>query len=373
METFLESYLNGKCDFKDDLHKTLKDHRHEIFRFAFTTGHLQFFLKKFTWQALGHSQRDDADDVTGTYNLGNDFYNAFLGPSMTYTCAIFNDPPNETLEEAQRNKIDLVCKKIDLKEGEKHLDIGCGWGTFVCHAAKNYGTKSLGITIAKEQVDWGKKQIAELSLPLKSAQAEVTLMDYRDIPNNSRYNKITCLEMAEHVGVKNFQKFCRQLLGLLEDDGVLYIQMCGLRPSWQFEDLVWGLFMAKYIFPGADSSCPLGWVAQQLEKAGFEVRSAETVSYHYTITIKRWYDNWVKNKDLIIKQYGQKNWRLFYLFLGWSVLVGYQGTSACYQIVAHKNQNKFDRSQFVGKVGVPGPFIGGSEPVTKIPENAFSK
>jgi len=372
METFLEAYLNSKADFKGDLHETLKNHRHEIFRFVFTKGHLEFFLKKFSLQALMHNKNWDAKDVAPTYNLGNDFYNSFLGNSMVYTCGIFNDPEKETLEEAQRNKIDLVCKKIELKKNEKHLDIGCGWGTFVTHAAKNYGSKSLGITIAKEQIEWGKKQIAELDKDVQ-AHTDVKLMDYRDLPTTERYNKITCLEMAEHVGVKNFQKFCRQLHGILEDDGILYIQMCGLRPTWQFEDLVWGLFMAKYIFPGADSSCPVGWVCQQLEKAGFEIRSAETVSYHYTITIKRWYDNWVRNKELIVKLYGEQPWRLFYLFLGWSVLIGYQGTSACYQIVAHKNTNKFDRAQFIGKVGVPGPFVGEHLPQTKIPADAFTK
>jgi len=331
---------------------------------------MNFFYKTFMLQTFGHTVKEDAVDVQGTYNLGNDFYNSFLGNSMVYTCAIFNDEQKETLEEAQRNKIDLVCKKIDLKEGEKHLDIGCGWGTFVLHAAKNYGTDSLGITIAKEQIEWGQKQISTLENSVQR-RARVQLMDYRDIPNSQKWNKITCLEMAEHVGVKNFQKFCRQLFGILEDDGLLYIQMCGLRPKWEFEDLVWGLFMAKYIFPGADASCPAGWVAHQLENAGFEIHSIETVTPNYAITIKRWYDTWVKNKEEITKKYGDRIWRIYYLFLGWSVIIAYQGTSGCYQIVAHKNNNKFNRKQFVGKVGVPGSFIGGSEPITTLPPNPF--
>jgi len=291
---------------------------------------------------------------------------------MVYTCALFNVPDKESLEEAQRNKIDLVCKKIDLKQGETHLDIGCGWGTFVAHAAKNYGANSLGITIAREQIEWGSKQIAEMPDDIKS-HAKVELMDYRDIPKSKKWNKITCLEMAEHVGVKNFRQFCKQLFGILEDDGLLYIQMCGLRPRWQFEDLVWGLFMAKYIFPGADASLPPGWVCQQLEYAGFEIHSVEVVTYHYAITIKRWYDTWVKNREAVVKAYGERLWRMYYLFLGWSVLIAYQGTSGCYQIVAHKNVNSFNRGQFVGKVGVPSTFIGSSDPVTQIPKNAFQK
>jgi len=373
METFLESYLAGKCDFKGDLHEILLKHRHELFRFVFTKGHLNFFYKKFMLQTFGHTLHEDAVDVKGTYNLGNDFYNAFLGNSMVYTCAIFNstDAP-ESLEEAQRNKIDFVCKKIELKKGEKHLDIGCGWGTFVLHAAKNYGSNSWGITIAKEQIEWGRKQIARLDSDVQK-RAKVDLLDYREIPSNEKYNKITCLEMAEHVGVKNFQKFCRQLFGLLEDDGLLYIQMCGLRPRWQFEDLVWGLFMAKYIFPGADASCPAGWVAQQLEKAGFEIHSVETVTQHYAMTIKKWYDRWVENKDLIVGRYGETEFRKYLLFLGWSVIIANQGTSGCYQIVAHKNINSFNRAQFVGKVGTPGPFVGNTEPLTTLPADAFDQ
>jgi cyclopropane fatty-acyl-phospholipid synthase-like methyltransferase len=373
METFLESYLAGKCDFKNDLHETLRKHRNEIFRFVFTQGHLNFFYKKFILQTFGHTIKEDAVDVKGTYNLGNDFYNAFLGNSMVYTCAVFNnvDPSKESLEEAQRNKIDFVCKKIELKKGERHLDIGCGWGTFVLHAAKNYGSNSYGITIAKEQIEWGQKQIARLDSDVQK-RAKVELRDYRDLPSDQKYNKITCLEMAEHVGVKNFQTFCRQLYGLLEDDGVLYIQMCGLRPRWTFEDLVWGLFMAKYIFPGADASCPAAWVAHQFENAGFEIHSVETVTQHYAMTIKKWYDNWVANKEKIVIKYGELEYRKYLLFLGWSVIIANQGTSGCYQIVAHKNLDSFNRAQFIGKVGVPSPFTGESEPLTTIPENAFS-
>jgi len=372
METFLESYMAGKCDFKGDLHETLIKHRNEIFRFVFTKGHLNFFYKKFMLQTFGHTLKEDAVDVKGTYNLGNDFYNAFLGNSMVYTCAVFNDvdASKESLEDAQRNKIDFVCKKIDLKKDEKHLDIGCGWGTFVLHAAKNFGSNSYGITIAKEQIEWGKKQIARLDSDVQK-RAKVELLDYRELPSNKKYNKITCLEMAEHVGVKNFQTFCRQLFGILEDDGILYIQMCGLRPRWEFEDLVWGLFMAKYIFPGADASCPAGWVAHQLENAGFEIHSVETVTQHYAMTIKKWYDRWVENKDLIVGRYGQKEYRKYLLFLGWSVIIANQGTSGCYQIVAHKNINAFNRSQYIGKVGVPGPFKGTSEALTTIPADAF--
>jgi len=249
---------------------------------------------------------------------------------------------------AQVNKMDIVARKIDMKPGEKHLDIGCGWGTFINHCAKYYETDSYGVTIAKEQVDHAKDKMKKENFV---NGCEIELRDYRDIVVPERlYEKITCLEMAEHVGVKNFQKFMRQVKGLLNDDGLFYLQICGLRPSWQFEDLVWGLFMAKYIFPAADASCPISWVTTQMEQAGFEIHSVENVSTHYTETIFRWYKNWVNNEKAILgKPYPVRLYRIWLTFLAWSVLIGEQGTSQCYQIVANKNRSEYDRTVWRGR------------------------
>jgi len=179
------------------------------------------------------------------------------------------------------------------------------------------------------------------------AKARVELMDYREIPHEL-YDKITCLEMAEHVGVKNFQKFMRQVNGLLKDDGLFYLQICGLRPTWHFEDFVWGLFMARYIFPAADASCPISWVTTQMEQAGFEIHSVENISVHYTKTIHDWYLNFKNKEKEMVEKYTSKMYRIWLLFLAWSVLIGEQGTSQCYQIVANKNRNEYDRKVWRG-------------------------
>jgi len=346
METFIEAYFDQKVDLKEnvDLHQFLMENRSKAFRFNFTRNHGEFFVQKFLVQAIMHDQSWDKYDVSKTYNIGNDFYNSFLGDSMVYTSGIFNSV-EESLEKAQEQKMHLVANKIDMKPGEKHLDIGCGWGTFINHCAKNYGTDSYGVTIAKEQVDWGNDLINKGHAG--EGKAKIELCDYRDIKPTT-YNKITCLEMAEHVGVKNFQKFCRQVKGLLQDDGLFYLQICGLRPSWRFEDLVWGLFMAKYIFPAADASCPISWVTMQLEQAGFEIHSIENVSTHYAETIHRWYLNWKKNESLIVKQYKERAFRVWNVFLAWSVIIGSQGGSQCYQIVLNKNLSEFNRRKFMG-------------------------
>jgi cyclopropane fatty-acyl-phospholipid synthase-like methyltransferase len=171
-----------------------------------------------------------------------------------------------------------------------------------------------------------------------------TALDRND---NGRYDKITCLEMAEHVGVKNFQAFLRQVYDLLEDDGIFFLQIAGLRRAWQYEDLLWGLFMGKYVFPGADASCPLGWVIDQVEAAGFEVHSSETIGIHYSATIQHWYNNWNKpeHKAHIVQTYGEKWWRKWAWFLGWSVISPEHGCATCYQIVLHKNTQAFDRKR----------------------------
>jgi len=301
-------------------------------------------------QAVMHTKLYDFDDVSTTYNLGNDFYNAFLGDSMVYTSGIYSDREGtDTLEQAQENKMNIVARKINMKPGDKHLDIGCGWGTFVAYCAKHYGTDSFGVTIAKEQVDYSKDKLKKDKDEDHKNRVDVKLLDYRDIPDKKgEYDKITCLEMAEHVGVKNFQKFMRQVKGLLKDDGLFYLQICGLRPTWHFEDFVWGLFMARYIFPAADASCPVSWVVTQMEQAGFEVHSVENVSVHYCKTIFDWYNNWKRNEKEMTRK-SLRMYRIWLVFLAWSILIGEQGTSQCYQLVANKNMNNYDRTVWRGK------------------------
>ena len=135
-------------------------------------------------------------------------------------------------------------------------------------------------------------------------------MDYRDIPK-LRYDKVVSLEMAEHVGVRNFGAFCKQVYDLLDDDGVFVFQLSGLRKSWQFEDLVWGLtLMSKYVFPGADASTPLGFYVDRIESAGFEVKSIDTIGVHYSATLWRWYRNWLGNREKVEAKYGGRWFRV---------------------------------------------------------------
>ncbi|KAJ1552946.1 hypothetical protein HK405_009468, partial [Cladochytrium tenue] len=344
VETFFEAYFDQKIDLLDDGADLLEllEARYEWLSFTFTWNQAKFFLTQWIPELLWHSKKQDEDQVREHYDRGDDFYNWFLGPMMVYTSGIVTDPKRvETLEELQENKLRLVSDKIQLKPGDRHLDIGCGWGTLAIHSAK-LGAKATGVTLSSNQAAWGRRKAGEAGVSI-----EVLRMDYRDIPA-AKYDKITCLEMAEHVGVRKFQDFMLQVKDLLEDDGIFFLQIAGLRRAWQYEDLTWGLFMAKYVFPGADASTPLNWTIEQAERAGFEVLNIDTIGVHYSATIYRWYLNWLGNKDKVIEKYGVRWFRIWELFLAWSTIIARQGSATCYQLVLHKNLNGFDRTRFVG-------------------------
>jgi cyclopropane fatty-acyl-phospholipid synthase-like methyltransferase len=346
---FINDYISKRLSLKVGVRDLFTKHRNDLFKFSFTIDHVRFVLQTLLPQGMKHDQRMDVGEVQWVYDRGNDFYRAFLGPMMIYTSAIFKSY-DETLEEAQRNKLDLVCQKIQLKPKEKMLDIGCGWGTLGIHASKFFKADVTGVSISKEQLEWAKVRANEAG----ANTVQYKLMDYRDIPM-TKYNKITCLEMAEHVGVKNFPAFMKQVYDMLEDDGIFYLQIAGLRRAWQFEDFCWGMFMGTWIFPAADASLPLAWTVNQLEAAGFEVQSHENIGIHYSETISRWLDNCIKNKEKIISKYGDKWYRIWLVFLAWSVVIAAQGSSTCHMIVAHKNKDAFDRKRFVGAVQTGAP------------------
>jgi cyclopropane fatty-acyl-phospholipid synthase-like methyltransferase len=227
----------------------------------------------------------DEEQVRDHYDRGDDFYAWFLGPRMIYTSGIISDiNREETLEELQDNKLKIVCSKINLQPGERMLDLGCGWGTLARYASKHYGAHVTGITLGKNQTKWGNSGLRRDGIP--ESQSKILCMDYRDTPvPEGKYNKITCLEMAEHVGVRHFSGFLKQVYNMLEDDGIFYLQIAGLRKGWQYEDLIWGLFMNKYVFPGADASTPLGWFVDSLEGAGFEVKSVDTIGGLWSLLV----------------------------------------------------------------------------------------
>ncbi|CAN8096353.1 unnamed protein product [Discula destructiva] len=342
METFHEMYFDGDVDFNGDCLEVM-EFRHDWASFRFTIGLIKYFFLGMIPEVIMHTRSQDEEQVRDHYDRGDDFYAWFLGPRMIYTSGIISDiNKEETLEELQDNKLAIVCEKIGLKAGDKLLDLGCGWGTLARFASANYGAKVTGITLGRNQTAWGNNALRKVGV--SDEQSNILCMDYRDTPiPEGGYDKITCLEMAEHVGVRHFGKFLKQVYDMLDDDGVFYLQIAGLRKSWQYEDLIWGLFMNKYVFPGADASTPLGWFIDKLEGAGFEVKHSDTIGVHYSATLWRWYRNWMANKDKVEAKYGKRWFRIWEYFLAYSTIMSRQGGATCYQITLIKNLNSTHR------------------------------
>jgi len=351
METLHEAYIDGALDIPDL--GAFLDTRRDLVDFDITKGHVRFFATRMIPEWLSHSKAQDRRIVRDHYDRGDDFFEAFLGDSMIYTSGLFLDE-SESLEDAQRNKMNVVCQKLRLEPGHTLLDIGCGWGTLAAHAARDFGAHVTGVTLAETGAAFGNARIAQQGV---SARARILCVDYRDIPPQ-KYDRIVSLEMVEHVGVKNLSCYFEVVRAHLKDDGFLLLQWCGLRRGGPLgvapvgmrpEDMVWGLFMNKYIFAGADASLPLSEMTKAMEKAGFGIHSVENVSVHYALTLQRWQQNWQTNRQKITTTYGERWYRLWNLFLGWSWRIALQGSSECFQVVAHKNLDGFDRRFSLGK------------------------
>lgn len=343
MATFYEAYFDGAIDVVGDMGTFLRT-RNDVVKFTITKNHLKWAVTNFIPEVTVHSKAQDTRIIRENYDRGNDFYGWFLGERMVYTSGFFENP-NQTLEQAQDNKMNLICKKLQLKPGERLLDIGCGWGTLARHAAREYGVDSTGVTLAKNQTEYGNAKIAADGL---SDRARIICCDYRDTPKKT-YDKIVSVEMVEHVGVKNLKAFYEQCRDMLADDGLFLLQWTGIRRGYRPEDLIWGLFMNKYVFPGADASlCPSRMIAF-MERAGWEMHSAENITNHYGHTLHKWHQNWVSNKDAIVATYGERWYRIWNLFLPWSVAIAEQGTGTCLQVVLNKDIYKFDRNRFIGE------------------------
>jgi cyclopropane-fatty-acyl-phospholipid synthase len=230
---------------------------------------------------LRHSKRRDAQAIHHHYDVSNKFYQWVLGPSMAYTCACY---PTEdaTLEEAQFHKFDLVARKLALKPGMRLLDVGCGWGGMVMHAAREYGVKALGVTLSKEQAEWAQKAIASAGL---ADLAEVRHLDYRDV-QEGEFDAISSIGLTEHIGQANLPAYFSFLYGRLRPGGRL-LNHTITRPDNTEESIRREGFINRYVFPDGELEGP-GYIMSKMHDAGFEVRHEENLREHYAKTLAGW-------------------------------------------------------------------------------------
>jgi len=327
LRTKLEDYIvTGTGDLHDIL---------ESDKYAPTFGYheVSYLLRDLIRHSVVHSDNHNEDNIDEGYNKGNEWFRSMLGPSMMYTSGLY-PKGTETLEQAQDYKIDYVADAIQLEPGMNVLDIGCGWTYLANRFTEVHGANVTGITLSKEQRKWGlelnKNNDATILL-----QNAMTLKERTDLPEEG-FDRVTSLEMAEHVGIRRYQEFLNMVRGMMKDDGVFYFQVAGLRRAWRFEDISWGLFMGEHVFPGADASTPIGWVSTQVERAGFEVQRVHNMGSHYSRTLQHWLDNWRSNKDFIEKKYTAAAYRRWEVFLAWSVRVARQGSSTLFMLTLTK-------------------------------------
>jgi cyclopropane-fatty-acyl-phospholipid synthase len=253
-----------------------------------------------------HSQRRDADAIHHHYDVSNTFYEYVLGPSMTYTCAVF---PTEdaTLEEAQANKYDLICRKLDLKAGQRLLDLGCGWGGMVRHAAEHYGVKALGVTLSEQQALWAQEEIKRQGL---DDLAEVRFSDYRNVAEGD-FDAVSSIGLTEHIGVGNYPSYFGFIRSKLKDQGRL-LNHCITRDNSRGRNSA-GAFIDRYVFPDGELTGS-GTIVTAVEDAGLEVQHHENFRMHYAKTLTGWNRNLVENWDACVAEVGlgtAKVWGLY--------------------------------------------------------------
>lgn len=255
-----------------------------------------------------HSKQRDAEAIAHHYDVSNQFYRHVLGPSMAYTCAVFPNE-NSTLEEAQEEKFDLVCRKLDLKPGMKLLDVGCGWGGMVIHAAKNYGVQAIGVTLSKPQAQWGQQAVIDAGL---EGQAEVRFMDYRDVPE-SGFDAISSIGLTEHIGEANYPAYFRALKKKAKPEGRL-LNHSITRFNDKQKVFYRNSFINRYIFPDGELTGPAK-VMMAMTGENWEVQHEENIRIHYAKTLHCWRMNLEEHWDECVAEVGERKARVWRLYM----------------------------------------------------------
>jgi cyclopropane-fatty-acyl-phospholipid synthase len=270
-----------------------------------------------------HSRARDQAVIAGHYDLPAAFYQLILDPSMAYSCAWW--PLADTLAGAQRAKLELISRKLDLEPGSRLLDLGCGWGSLTVHAAGHHQARVTAVTLSAEQGGYVRQRVRGLGL---TDRAEVRIQDYRD-PLGTDYDAIASVEMGEHVGAAQYPRFCATLHRLLKPGGRLLIQQMSRRGRAPGG----GAFIESYIAPDMHMR-PVGETVRLIENAGFEVIDVQAMREHYARTIRAWLDNFEANLPEITKLLTAEQVRVWRLYLAGGALAFDEGRMGVDQILA---------------------------------------
>lgn len=276
-----------------------------------------------------HSLASDREAISYHYDQPFEFYQPWLGETLAYSCAYFRHP-NEDLDQAQRNKLELICRKLQLSSGDRLLDIGCGWGSLILHAASHYGVEARGITLSRAQAARATRRITQARLNRTCA---VEFRDYREIPGPSaQFDKIASVGMFEHVGLKNMKRYFRIACDLLKPEGLFLHSGIVHSAASRLQN---PSFIDNYVFPDGELvtlSTELGLA----ESVGLEVKDVENLREHYEQTLCLWVDRLQQNRPLVLQKVSERTYRIWLLYMAGSA-VGFQsGKLMVYQVLLRR-------------------------------------
>jgi cyclopropane-fatty-acyl-phospholipid synthase len=274
-----------------------------------------------------HTRRRDAAAISHHYDVSNAFYRLVLGPSLTYSCAVY-EHADATLEEAQAAKHELVCEKLGLREGMRLLDVGCGWGSLLLHAVERHGVHGVGVTISARQAELARERVAEAGL---ADRIDIRLADYRDV-RDGPFDAISSIGMFEHVGLSRLGVYFGHLHELLRPGGRLLNHGIARLPGRR-SPIGGRRFVGRYVFPDGELH-EVGAVVSAIQRAGFEVRHTENLREHYALTLRAWVRNLEANWDEAVRQVGTPRARIWRLYMAGSALGFEAGRLQVHQVLA---------------------------------------
>jgi cyclopropane-fatty-acyl-phospholipid synthase len=272
-----------------------------------------------------HSRRRDRETVRYHYDTGNEFFQTFLDERMVYSCAHFLDP-TESLDTAQERKLDLICRKLELSEGRRFLDIGCGWGGLVIHAASRFGVHATGVTLSPEQAQLARIRVKEREL---EDRVEILELDYRDI--GGEFDAIASVGMFEHVGAAQLATYFAKLRSVLAPGGQLLNHGITNR-NRDLNRRRSGSFVGRHVFPDGDLR-PVEESIELAERAGFELRDVEAMRMSYALTLRHWVDRLESNRNVAIEHSNEQTYRVWRAYMAGSAIAFEQGAIGLYQLL----------------------------------------
>jgi cyclopropane-fatty-acyl-phospholipid synthase len=346
----VEAYFQGDIDVEGDFFAalSLKDHLHSIrLSLRERLGALLTAVRLPTAGDVGpgsashrstlhgcavkaHSKTENRAAISFHYDVSNEFYRLWLDEERVYSCAYFTTL-DESLDQAQRNKLEHVCRKLRLQPGERLLDIGCGWGALVCWAARHHGVRAHGITLSRQQLEYAQQRIRAEGL---QELVTVELLDYRDLAGEGVFDKVSSVGMFEHVGLANLPSYLATVRRVLRPGG-LFMNHGITHDEEGWNKTVATEFINRYVFPDGELDC-VSNIQLGMERAGFEIHDVEGLRPHHALTLRHWVQRLEANRDAALREVDEPTYRVWRLYMAACALDFEAGTLGIYQILASK-------------------------------------